>query len=403
LQVFNACTPVLGLSLTAFNGAVVAQEFAVLFRARARSGTSKNTPHLLWYAGVIPGLLHTLFALSPPSRRRYGGYIVHLGVILAFVGFTGRAWTIDREAALAPGQSIHVGQYDLTYEGPRVETDVNKRMIFADLRVSSDGRDLGELHPAKFFYTRSPDTPVTIVSMHRSIREDLYLIAGTVNLESKLATLQVHINPLVSWIWCGCLVLIFGAVVCMWPELMPGPPGTWRYGRAAMLALSATVAAVVVACTPSLAFAQGGMDDMHSHTIRIENEHERDIFSSLRCMCGCPRDLLSTCSCESAEAARESVRKQLAAGMTKEQILLAYERANGVASLAVPPDTGALRAIYAAPVLVILGAAVALGFTAARWRARSAVRAAEASKEAPGVNADEYDSRLDAELRDLDD
>ncbi len=135
LRVINAWTPVLGLSLAVFNAAVIAQEFALLFRARRRSGAGRDTPTLLWVAGILPGFLHVLFTLAPPSRRRYGGYIVHLGIVMAFVGFTGRAWTVDRETSLAPGQTFRVGQYDLTYDGPRVEADVNRRMVFADLHA----------------------------------------------------------------------------------------------------------------------------------------------------------------------------------------------------------------------------------------------------------------------------
>jgi cytochrome c-type biogenesis protein CcmF len=406
LRAFNAWTPVLGLSLAAFNATVIAQEFALLFRARRRSSAGKGTPAFLWYAGILPGFFHTLFTLPPPSRRRYGGYIVHLGVVMAFVGFTGRAWTIDREASLAPGQTFHVGQYDLTYQGPRVEADVNRRTVFADLHVSSGGNDLGALHPAKAFYAKSPEAPVTQVSMHRSIGEDLYVIVGTVNLETRVATLQVHVNPLVSWIWYGTLVLIFGTVVCMWPRLAPDPYGAWAYGRNLATAAATLSFALLLALFSAPAYAQGGMDDMHSHTVRILNDHERDVFASLRCMCGCPRDLLSTCSCESAEAAREAIRKQLLAGMTKEQILLAYQQANGVASLAVPPDAGALRAIYAVPLVAIVGGAAGLGFLVRRWRARGGRRRAVTSVglvAATDAQDAEYDARLDAELRDLDD
>jgi len=405
LRAFNAFTPVLGFSLAAFNVAVIAQEFFLLFRARIRSGAIKETPAALFYAGLVPGFLHTLFTLSPPSRRRYGGYIVHLGIVMAFIGFTGRAWTVDKETSLAPGQTFHVGEYDLTYTGPRMEVDVNKRMVFADLRAAKNGKEIGLLHPAKFIYMKSPESPVTIVSMLRSVREDLYLIVGTVNPESKTATLQVHVNPLVSWIWIGCVVLIFGSFVCLWPQLLPEESRVWAYARGFASVATSVSVGLLLALLPAPALAQAGMDDMHSHTVRIDNDLERDIFGSLRCTCGCPRDLLSTCACESAEAAREEIRKQMKEGMTKEQILLGYEKANGLASLAVPPNAGALRTIYAVPLVAILGGAVGLGLTVRRWRARGAARAAVTSvteEAATAAKLDEYDARLDEELKELD-
>jgi cytochrome c-type biogenesis protein CcmF len=408
LRAFNAFTPVLGFSLAAFNAAVIFQEFFLLFRARRRSGASEDTPQILWYAGLVPGFLHTVFTLPPPSRRRYGGYIVHLGIVMAFIGFTGRAWTVDRETSLSPGQTFHINEYDLVYRGPRMEVDVNKRMIFADLQVTKNGAAVGSLHPAKFIYMKSPEAPVTIVSMLRSMREDLYLIVGTVNPESKVATFQVHVNPLVSWIWFGCVVLIFGSVVCMWPQVAPDESRAWAFARGFAGVATSVSLGLVLALLPAPAYAQG-MDDMHSGTIRIDNEHERDIFGSLRCMCGCPRDLLSTCNCSSfAEPARQEIRRQIADGMTKEQILFAYQAAHGVESLAVPPNEGALRAIYAVPLVAFFGGAVGLGVTVRRWQARSASRNAKAKgvggagSPPAATKPDDYDARLDEELKDLD-
>ncbi len=405
LRVFNALTPVLGFSLAAFNTAVIVQEFFLLFRARQRSGAIKDTPAVLWYAGLVPGFLHTLFTLPPPSRRRYGGYIVHLGIVMAFIGFTGRAWTVDRETSLSPGQEFHIGEYDLRYTGPRMEVDVNKRMVFADLHVTRNGKEAGTLHPAKFIYMKSPEAPVTIVSMLRSAREDLYLIVGTVNPESKVATFQIHVNPLVSWIWFGCVVLIFGSVVCMWPQIVPDESRAWSFARGFAGVATSVSIGLLIALLPAPAYAQAGMDDMHSHTIRIDNDHERDIFGSLRCTCGCPRDLLSTCSCETAEAAREQIRRQIAAGMTKEQILLGYKKANGIESLAVPPNEGALRAIHAVPLVAFLGGAVGLAITVRRWQSRSARRnrvTEPTTGPAAAAKRDDYDARLDDELKDLD-
>jgi cytochrome c-type biogenesis protein CcmH/NrfF len=286
-----------------------------------------------------------------------------------------------------------------------MEVDVNKRAIYADLHITKSGADAGSLHPAKFIYMKSPDAPVTIVSMLRTAREDLYLIVGTVNPESKVATFQVHVNPLVSWIWIGCCVLIFGSIVCMWPQVVPEESRAWSFARGFAGVATSVTLGLLLAVMPAPAYAQTGMDDMHSGTIKILSEHERDIFSSLRCMCGCPRDLLSTCSCGSAEEARERIRAQIAEGKSKDQILFAYQQQYGIASLAVPPNEGALRTIYAVPFAAIVAGAVGLGVTVKRWRSRSTARIAAAVADKPQVQAekkDEYDKRLDDELRDLD-
>jgi cytochrome c-type biogenesis protein CcmF len=184
-----------------FNGAIIVQEFVALFRSRARTGASSSTPAFLWWAGALPGFVHTLLSLSPQSRRRYGGYIVHFGIVLMFVGFTGQSWNVDREASLSPGQSYQVGDYKLTYVRERMEVDNNKRMVFADVDASKAGVPLGHLDPAKFIYKKQPDSPTTEVAMAHFFRDDVYLIVGTINPSNKnLASFQIHINPLVSWI-----------------------------------------------------------------------------------------------------------------------------------------------------------------------------------------------------------
>jgi cytochrome c-type biogenesis protein CcmF len=406
LRAFNAVTPLLGLSLAAFNGAVIVQEFALLFRARRTTGASKDTPAVLWYAGVLPGFLYTLVTLPPPSRRRYGGFVVHFGLVLAFIGFTGRSWTVDRETSMAPGDSYAVEGYRIEYVGPRMEVDNNKRMIFADLKITQNGRLRGPMHPAKFIYKKSPDAPTTEVSQMHSVLEDLYIIIGTINPTSKVATLQIHINPLVSFIWFGCMVLIFGSVVCMWPQLSPQESRAWSFSRGSAAVATSLTLGIVIALWPSPALAQAQTAaQMLVGSVEIRNDTERHIFSSLRCMCGtCARDLLSTCTCNAphgAEEARADIRAKLARGATAEQIISEYQKVWGAESLSIPPNSGAMRAIYAVPIVAIFGGAVGLGLTLKRWRGRPAAVTSAAPTEPSARDA--YDERLDAELKDLDD
>jgi cytochrome c-type biogenesis protein CcmF len=406
LRAFNAVTPLLGLSLVAFNAAVIVQEFVLLFRSRRKSGANKDTPIALWYAGLFPGFLYTLITLPPPSRRRYGGYIVHLGIVLAFIGFTGRAWDVDRETSMAPGDTYQIEHYSLEYLGPRMEVDNSKRMIFADVRVLKDGKYQGQVSPAKFIYKKSPESPTTEVSIVHSIREDLYLIIGTINPTTKVATLQVHVNPLVSFIWAGCMVLIFGSILCMWPQMQDQEARVWAVGRRTALVATIVSVGVLVAFWPAAALAQGeGASSLHSGSVEMRNETERALFGALRCMCGtCPRDLLSTCACSTAQEAREELRSKLARGESPEQIILEYQKAFGVEALSIPPNSGAMRAIYAVPIVAFVGGAVGLGFTVARWRSRPARPVAAPKPGGAGkTSRDDYDARLDDELKDLDD
>jgi cytochrome c-type biogenesis protein CcmH/NrfF len=237
--------------------------------------------------------------------------------------------------------------------------------------------------------------------MMHSLRDDLYLIVGVVNPTTKVATLQIHVNPLVSWIWLGCMVLIFGNMICMWPQFAPSEARAWQFARGTAAAATTVTLGLVIAFWPASAQAQvqvRGMEDMHAGTVRIENDQERAVFKSLRCMCGCPDDLLSTCTCGDAESARAAIRVKLAQGETKDRILQEYQAQYGTAALSVPPNSGALRTIYAVPLVAIFGGAVALAATILRWRTRP--RNQPAGK--PPSAKDDYDARLDDELRDLD-
>jgi cytochrome c-type biogenesis protein CcmF len=130
-------------------------------------------------------------------------------------------------------------------------------MIFADIELERDGARIGSLHPAKFIYKRMPESPTTEVSLRRSFGEDLYVIVGNIDAETKRATFQVHLNPLVSWIWIGLLVLMVGTTVSLWPEGSFGEVGAWSYVRAAAATAAMVALGLVVAAAPARAYASG--------------------------------------------------------------------------------------------------------------------------------------------------
>ncbi len=255
LQVFNSLTPVLGTSLCAFNAAVTVQEFTVLLRSRARSGALGVTEKALWFLGIVPGVFATVLALSTQARRRYGGYVVHFGIMLMMLGFTGKSWSVTREATLAPGAHVELAPYVLTYTGPRMEVDATKRMIFADISVVRDGKPVGVHSPAKFIYKRMPGSPTSEVAMVHSISDDLYLVVGVINPETKVATIQAHVNPLTSWIWLGGIIMVIGSILCMWPEPAPGESRVFAYSRAAAAVVASVVVGFIVATLPSYSLA----------------------------------------------------------------------------------------------------------------------------------------------------
>lgn len=406
LRAFNAFTPVLGFSLAVFNIAVITQEFVLLYRAQTRAESSRSFLTKV-PAGARPFAAIGLFpawalSLPPTGRRRYGGYVVHLGIALMFLGFTGKSWTVDRETSMTPGQTYAVEHLTVKYVGPRMEVDNNKRMIFADVKVFENGKEIGKLTPAKFIYKKMPESPTTEVSMLHSIRDDLYLVVGSINPDTKVATLQIHLNPLVGWIWFGAIILIFGSFVCMWPELDPAESRVWRVARGTAAVAASTTLGIVLALMPVPAFAQATASQ-HAGSVQIDNPIERRIFSALRCMCGtCPRELLSSCVCSEADQMRERLRARLAKGESADHIIDDYIAEFGSAALAFPPDKGGLKAIYAAPLLAIAGGGLGLAVMLRRWRANE-TKARKSSEPSEEAKRDDYDDRIDKDLKDLDD
>ena len=258
LQQVARAAPVITFGLIVFNVAVIVQEFYRGAGAR-RSAARKR--------GEEEGPLLAVLRLLDKNRRRYGGYIVHLGICAMFLGFLGGSWNIDREIGLMPNEKVSLGRYEVKYLGSRMcpgnprcspseQADLNKRMVFADLEILRDGELVTRLTPAKFIYHKSPESPTTEVSMRRSLREDIYAVVGSVNPESKRATFKLHINPMVSWIWVGLLVLMSGAGLSLWPEVSLGTSRFWAFSRAAVAGATGTVLAVWLAMTPTMASAE---------------------------------------------------------------------------------------------------------------------------------------------------
>ncbi len=153
------------------------------------------------------------------NRRRYGGYLIHLGLILMLVAVTGsHTYNLDLTRSLKMGESLEIGSYKLTYETLDVKVIGNGReAVYADLKVynRANRRLLGSVEPQKVFYPTS-DQPATEVGLRSTWKEDLYVILADWDKQGT-ATFKVFVNPLVYWLWVGGYVIIFGTIFALWP------------------------------------------------------------------------------------------------------------------------------------------------------------------------------------------
>jgi cytochrome c-type biogenesis protein CcmF len=396
LAALDGISPLLSYFLCAFVLGTIVQEFW-----RGAAVRVKNAKE---------SVIVAVFELVARAKRRYGGYIVHAGLVAMYVGFTGSAYDLDKEAALRPGQSLQVAGYDIRFDKSRMEVDPNKRMVFTDMTILKDGETLGYVSPAKFIYSTHPDMPTTEVAIRSTMLNDIYVIMSSVNPESKVGTFRVVVRPLVAWIWTGGLLMLFGAFIAISPsikELLESvrDPLAGGVTRPAFASWWVFVLALVLGLAgASAALAQDSSSLMAGH-VEMKNEEEKQLFERLLCQCGgCARLPLSGCVCHWAEEKREELRVQLAQGTSMVAIQEQYAREYGQKALAIPGDKGLDRALWAVPLGAFVLAAGGLAWLGMRWvkRNNQALKAAAASG-APELPDAELDRELDAELKRLDD
>jgi cytochrome c-type biogenesis protein CcmF len=211
--------PLVAIALAGFTAATIVQEFHRGMRARMRMH------------GEAPPL--ALARLVARNRRRYGGYLVHAGILIYFVAFAGMAFRAEREATLRPGESVELRSpfghtYRLTHVGISQYEALNRIVSAASVEVRRDGRRLGLVTSEKRqhvdSFKRPTFEPSTEVGIRSDLREDLYVVfAGAVN-GTEQAVYRFNLNPLVWWVWFGGGVLVLGGLITMWP----GAPKTAR-------------------------------------------------------------------------------------------------------------------------------------------------------------------------------
>ena len=347
------------------------------------------------------------FGSTSKGRRRYGGYIVHVGIVFMYIGFTGAAYDVEQESALRPGETMSIGQHTVRYDQPRMEADPNKRMIFTDMTLMDEsGNEDGQVAPAKFIYRTHPQMPTTEVAIRSRPAEDVYVIMSTVDPSTRRGTFRVIIRPLVAWIWFGGIVLLLGAILGMWPsgrELLReevARPRRFRFSPATAVVALAIVVATMVAWAGVASAQNDSSSSLHAGSVVINDPVERQLFGRLLCQCGdCARLPLDTCACGWADDKRVEIRGLLAAGEEPTKIQESYRAQYGAKALAIPSDKGLDRALWAVPVAAMVLAVGFIVMMGRRWQRRGVSAGKVVAASAAG--ALEYDSRLDEELERL--
>ncbi len=194
---------VLGHTLPFFVATAVLHEFGRATRGRSRV-TGEASP--------------VAFArLLGQNHRRYGGLIVHLGVVLVAIGVaTSTVGKVEREATLNRGESLELGPYRLRFDGLSAAEQPTHLQVSAVVQLFQGSRLLGIVHPAQRLYPTA-QTPFAAVDIRYGLTRDLYVILGGFDRDGRWATLKAQIHPMIAWLWIGGVVVLAGGLVALWP------------------------------------------------------------------------------------------------------------------------------------------------------------------------------------------
>ncbi|MGO8946817.1 MAG: heme lyase CcmF/NrfE family subunit [Ktedonobacterales bacterium] len=193
----------IGFSICAFSAATIFYELWRGIRVRHKHGESYPRA-----AGM----------LVSRHRQRYGGYLVHLGLIILAVGVIGsHFFQVEQDMSLSKGGSASVGGYRITYDGISGTVQNSVQVILTHFTVSYNGHHLADIYPGEKIFPGFASTPTSVVSITTTGVTDLYVFLSGYEGTSS-AQLKVFINPLVPLVWFGGILMFLGGVICWWPQ-----------------------------------------------------------------------------------------------------------------------------------------------------------------------------------------
>jgi cytochrome c-type biogenesis protein CcmF len=166
-------------------------------------------------------LLASVVILTRRNTRRYGGYIVHFGIVVMFIGIAGGAFNQSHEQEMGSGDAMTLGGYRLVCQTYTQDSNRNYDTEYALLDVFKGGKKITQLAPERRFYQAS-QTSSTMVALHSTLASDLYVIYMGRNPETDKPIIKVFLNPLMNWIWIGVLIVVGGTLLALVPNVSRG-------------------------------------------------------------------------------------------------------------------------------------------------------------------------------------
>jgi len=170
-------------------------------------------------------VFYGMWLLTRRNTRRYGGYIVHLGVIITMIGFAGAAFYHNNEKELSFGSKMEIGPYSIVCRSYTQDDNPNYSSEWAILDIFKGDKQITTMYPERRFYKASGQ-PATMVANRSTIKEDLYLVYTGKNPDTGHPIIKAHLNPLVWWIWAGAYLIMIGTLIALVPNMQNKPKGS---------------------------------------------------------------------------------------------------------------------------------------------------------------------------------
>ena len=169
--------------------------------------------------------IHSLGKMFLSNRHKNGGYIVHIGIVLLFIGFIGRAFEVEKEFSLSPGEQIYFSNYVFKLNSIKSEARDNHYAFLSEIDVidSSTNQLLVNLKPEKriyFYWNSDPEKrqPHSELDIYSTIQKDIYSIFSGYDAQKNIGYFKIMINPLVNWVWIGGVLMVIGSLFAFWPS-----------------------------------------------------------------------------------------------------------------------------------------------------------------------------------------
>lgn len=366
--------------------------------------------------GAEMGWLTALGLLFAKHRRRYGGYVVHIGILCVALALVGNVVKVDADPTMRVGQSAKVGDYEVRFDDLLVKDEVDRVAYTARMTLVRDGREVGVLTPARWDYNnyalvaggQGDMMKVTSeIYIHSTPLEDVYVALLNFDEQGRTAAFKLAVSPFTWWFWFGGLLLLLGTVVCLWPE--PEAERVPSLGRRWVRRAEMTVAALIVVIPAVMlthrmkAWAEEPAPLIdNGSSIELTADQEADAhraYDLVMTTCsGCAGKSLSLASpsCYPSNQDKRRIRKLIADGRSVEEILAMFVAERGATAVAVPLDAASRNTSWMVPAA---GIAAGLGLLVVLARKWSATAAPAVPLGEPEPDADEEAlTRLRAEV-----